>query len=341
MRTLLGCQAVLAALIAFGPTVDDANRVAGLLSVLVSLLISGAIMSIATRREAKLGLLALTTVAITLIAYRNADPAGIRSPLAALGTPLMAKDAATALLPPHLLGLAVGAPTVFLAAIVFQRQHPLWLRAIWMLGAVLGGLALLLSDSRDAWVAAAASCAVLVCTAFLRGRRAILVAAIVVSVVAGLVVVGTLGDDVSLKQREHLWRIGLAHVAANPLTGVGYGGLAALFAREAPGIGTNAHSLVVQVLGDFGLLGLAALVAAVVGSLRAAVSDPRSSATAFRGFIASIVFVLVAGMAESIIDATQRFPRGDVTIVLPLLFAVLAVPLSRRPAPSRALLRSS
>ena len=122
VRTLLFCQLVFGAIIAVGPTINDANRVAGLASVAVSIVISSAIALTSDRRELKLGLLALMTTALTFLAFRYADPSSIRSRLAEIGAPLMAADAANQLLPPHLLGLAVGPPALFLAALVSHRR---------------------------------------------------------------------------------------------------------------------------------------------------------------------------------------------------------------------------
>ena len=329
VRTLLFCQLVLGAIIAFGPTINDPNRIAGLAGTAVSMVISAAVIFASDRREVKLGLLAIVATAITLLAYRNADPVGIRSPLAEIGVPLMAADTADRLLPRHLLGLAAGPPALFLAGLAWHRPHPLWLRSVWLLSAALGVAAIGFSDSRDAWIAAVAGGAALMCSAFVARRCAVLLFAASISAAAGLATLVSFGEDVSLQGREQLWVIGLRHVAANPLFGLGYGGLSDLYRQETPGAGTNAHSLVVQVLGDFGAIGLIVLALTVVDSVRSAISDERLSRAAFGGFFGCLVFVLVAGMAESIIDATQQYPGTDVTIVLPLLFVVLAIPLRR------------
>ena len=329
VRTLVFSQVALAIIVAVGPTANTANRIAGIASIAVSLVISAGIAMLSRRRELLLGLLAVVAIGITYLAFRYADPVGIRSPLAQAGVGLMARLPAERILPRHLLGLAAGPPALFLAALVIHRGHPVWLRVLWLGGAAAGAGAIILSDSRDTWIAAAAGVAVLALSALVRRRGVLILVAVALAAAAAFAVVSTIGDDVSLRQREDLWRIGLRHVAASPLFGVGYGGLGAILQREAPGVGTNAHNLVVQTLADFGVLGFIVLTLLAVRSAGAAVRDATTSSAAFRGYAACLTFLGVAGMAESLIDATRAFPTGEVTIVVPLLFAVLAVPVVR------------
>lgn len=322
------CQLLFAAIIAFGPTIDQANRVAGLASVAASIVVSVAAAAISTGRELKLGILAVITTVLAIFALPYSDGQVPRSPVAAIGVGFMgAGGAETRLLSPHIVGLAIGVPALFLISLVFHSGHPLWLRVLWFLTAAAGGVVVGLSDSRDALIAAATGLLVLMLSFVFKRRGFMLMVCTLAIAAAGLAALLFFGDDPALRGRAEVWNRALRALADTPVFGLGYGGLSGLYRREIPAVGTNAHNLFIQSAADFGLVGLSGLLLLVACSVRAAVVDACVSPALFRGFVASVAFVGVAGMAESIVDMTQRFPKADVTIVVPLLFVVLARPL--------------
>jgi O-antigen ligase len=323
---LLAGELGLGIIILAGPA-DGPNRLAGLTSLGFTMIVSGFVATAGRAREYKLGLLSCTTVFIAAMALPSADPVGIRSPLAQGAATVFAIGFREHAVPRHLVGLAAGVPTLFLVALTGYKRHLRWLRVLWLGMAITGGLIVLASDSRVAWVAVAAGCVSLVVPAVVGSRAIAGLAALAAVVCAGFAVGHWLGGDVSLIGREQLWRLGLHRVTASPLLGLGFGGLAAVYREELPEVGTNAHNLVIQTLGDFGLAGLVVVLSLMVWSCAAAFSPHLPQAT-FAGFLASFVYLVVAGMAESIVDATQTFATTSITIVLPLMFAVLAVPLS-------------
>lgn len=330
MLPLLFCQGLFGVIVAIGPGVDNANRVAGLASVSVSIIVSSSVAVTSTRRELKLGILAVITTALAVLALPYCDGQVLRNPGALSGAFLMAASDENRLLSPHIVGLTMGAPTLFLTSLAFHKAHPIWLRLVWTLGAATGMALIGLTDSRDAAIATASGLLVLVFSLVFKHRGVVALFCGLAIAAAGLVTLFIFGEDPSLRQREQLWGIALRALVDSPLLGLGYGRLGAMYRAEFPAIITNAHNLIVQTAADFGGIGVMALALAVVSSLRAAVVETVVSPAMFRGFMASLTFVVVAGMAESVVDMAQRFAAADVTIVVPLMFAVLAVPLGCR-----------
>lgn len=330
MLPLLLCQVLFGAIIAFGPTINHANRVAGLASVAVSIIVSSATASISTNRELKLGILALVTTVLALFALPYTDGQVLRNPVAVAGAPLMATTADARLLSPHILGLAAGAPALLLISLVFHPAHRSWLRALWLLGAIVGLGIIGLSDSRDAAIAAASGVLALSASFYIKRRGVLVLICGLLILVAGLGTLFISAIDANLRVRGELWVLALQFLSDNPAFGLGYGGLSSIYHRALPTIGTNAHNLWIQTAADFGAIGLIALMLTAVFSVRISVVDTRVSPALFRGFVATATFLGVAGMAESIVDMTQRYAFADVTIVVPLLFVVLAMPLLRR-----------
>ena len=125
----------------------------------------------------------------------------------------------------------------------------------------------LLSGSRSAWIAITVACLLMAASSFrdLRGLRRvsrgrIVVGALVAAVgaVAIAFVVPRLTQTSSLLYREGLWRDTLSVWRGDPLLGIGPGAMP--YARQAigPFLQPHSHDVPLGILGDAGLLGLAA-----------------------------------------------------------------------------------
>lgn len=277
MWPLLLCQLLFGALVAFGPTIDDANRIAGLVSIAIVVVVSSAVASISTSREPKLGLLALTTIVVAAVALPYTDGHALRGMAASTGASLMAANDETRLLSPHILGLAVGAPALFLASLVIHADRRSWLRGLWLLGAVSGVAIVGLSDSRDAAIATAGGMLVIGASRFTKRRGTLLLGCGILVAAAGLGTVLVLDTDAALRERRELWSLAMRFIADSPVGGLGYGGLSGIYHREFPGFATNAHNLFIQTAADFGLIGVTALILTVMVHLRRSNGSMRRS----------------------------------------------------------------
>jgi O-antigen ligase len=213
--------------------------------------------------------------------------------------------------------------------------------------AVLAALAALgipltvLSGSRSAWIAMAAAAAVLVAPwvvrrsrdglgGWLRVARAGWTPRRVGLAVAGLVVVGLvavavgsrLTDLRSLLYRGFLWRDTLDAWSADPLFGIGPGSMP--FARQAaapplsfPVRQPHSHDIPLGILGDAGLLGVAAALAVVVTFV--ALAGPWRTRT----LPGRAAFAVLAGCAVGMLFEDLTFLPGF--SLLCLLLAAIAL----------------
>lgn len=168
----------------------------------------------------------------------------------------------------------------------------------------------LLSGSRSAWLAVAVSGAVLAVPAIRRARMPRRwtpqkVGAGVVGVLAGAgmlaLIAQRLTEVTSLVYRGYLWRDTLAAWAPHAITGIGPGSMpwarqAAAPALTFPVRQPHSHNIPLGILGDAGLIGLAAALALFVafvilsGPWRTRTLAGRSAFAVLIGFVASALF---------------------------------------------------
>ena len=225
-------------------------------------------------------------------------------------------------------------------------EPPAWRRGI-RIGLVAVGIPLtVLSGSRSAWLAIGLTLVSAVAAWTWRqrhrlrrprrlGPRHLLIGlgALILAGGAALLVVPRLTAVASLLYRATLWRDTLAAWAADPLLGVGPGFMP--FARQAaapdltfPVRQPHSHNLPLGVLGDAGLVGLAAALVVVValavvaGPWRARTATGRAAALALLGlgigglfedltFLPNFNLIVIALVAVAVTDA------GAVTWVRP------------------------
>jgi tetratricopeptide (TPR) repeat protein len=172
-----------------------------------------------------------------------------------------------------------------------------------------------LSGSRSALLAMGVTALVFLAPQLMHGRWRRLLASGAWRTVAGLIGLGLVGLIVvylaprltaitSLIYRERLWRDTLAVWATRPVLGIGPGTMPyARQAAAAPGLPPirqpHSHDLAMGVLGDAGLLGLAAAIVLVIVFLWIA-GPQRSRTTTGRAASAVLVGFLVAGFFEDL-----------------------------------------
>jgi len=202
--------------------------------------------------------------------------------------------------------------------------------------APLAAWALVVSQTRSAWIGAALGLAVI---AVLRAPRLLwllgaAVAAVVLlrpaSVTSRLTVV-----DESSRDRYYMWQAGVDMVLDKPVFGQGPGMILAVYPRyrwpEAPNPRQpHLHNNLFQVTAERGLPGLAfflwwatAALAAALGESRRGASEGPGTAWAAGGVLGAIAAVLVAGLFE--------YNLGD-SEVLMLFLLLTAVPFALRNA---------
>lgn len=209
-------------------------------------------------------------------------------------------------------------------------------------GAVRGGLVAvgipltILSGSRSAWLAIGAT-AFLVGVPWLWRRRSLLlrpgvstgrvvaagVASIAVAAVLAVLVLPRLGAVSSLIYRVSLWRDTLQAWSSDPLLGIGPGMMP--YARQAaaadftfPVRQPHSHNLPLGVLGDAGLVGLAAAIALVI--VIGVVAGPwRMRTPAGRGAAIVLVGLGIGGLSEDL----TFLPNFNVLAICLLAVALL------------------
>ena len=213
--------------------------------------------------------------------------------------------------------------------------RPRWLRLL-----LLGATAFLLiplaalSGSRSAWLALGVAALVYVGPNLRRlrrirlprPRRGGLVAAglsVLVLIIAIAFVAPRFTAITSLVYRERLWTDTLSAWSVSPVTGIGPGTMPyARQAAAAPGLGPirqpHSHDLALGVLGDAGLLGLAAGISIVVvffwfaGPHRSRTARGRTAASVLAGF-------LVAGFVEDL----TFLPSFDLIVLMLAAIALI------------------
>lgn len=182
---------------------------------------------------------------------------------------------------------------------------------------VVGVPLTVLSGSRSAWLAMATTAALLAGPWLWRRRsellgvtrhgprRIVAGAAVAIGLVAvGVLVAPRLTAVTSLLYRGDLWRDTLAAWASSPITGIGpglmpYARQAAAPAMSFPVSQPHSHNLPLGVLGDAGLLGLAA--AGLVITTFALAAGPWRSRSAFgRTASSTLIGFAVAGLFEDL-----------------------------------------
>ncbi|TMB84813.1 MAG: hypothetical protein E6J39_02910 [Chloroflexi bacterium] len=229
--------------------------------------------------------------------------------------------------------------------------RPRWLRLL-LLGTTVVLIVPLaaLSGSRSAWLALGVAGLVFVAPALGRLRRfrpprpsrgGLVAAGVLVVVLAiGVAFVAPRFTAItSLVYRERLWMDTLTAWSTTPVTGIGPGTMPyARQAAAAPGLGPirqpHSHDLALGVLGDAGLLGLAAGLSVVVlffwvaGPQRSRTTRGRAAASVLAGF-------LVAGVVEDL----TFLPSFDLIVLLLAAIAIVdagAVRWTRLRLPARA-----
>jgi O-antigen ligase len=207
--------------------------------------------------------------------------------------------------------------------------------------AVVGVPLTVLSGSRSAWIAIAAAAAVLAAPWIVRRSREGLrgwlrasragwtprrMALAFVGVVGGVLVVVVLGSRLtdlrSLLYRGFLWRDTLDAWSADPLFGIGPGSMP--FARQAaapplsfPVRQPHSHDIPLGILGDAGLLGLAAAV--VLAATFVILAGPWRT----RSMVGRAAFAVLAGAAVGMLFEDLTFLPGFSLLVM--LLAAMAL----------------
>jgi hypothetical protein len=195
------------------------------------------------------------------------------------------------------------------------RQVPRWLRTVLQIGLLAIGAPLtLLSGSRAAWLAVAAAVVAYAAPQLPRLRRwrprwtprsmGLATVGVTALSVGLLVVVPRLTAITSVLYRGVLWRDTLAAWSSSPLFGIGPGTMQ--FARQAaaddltfPERQPHSHNIALGVLGDAGVLGLAAAI--VLLAAFAWFAGPwRSRSVTGRAASAVLIGFVVAGMFEDL-----------------------------------------
>jgi O-antigen ligase len=203
--------------------------------------------------------------------------------------------------------------------------------------------ALVVSETRSAWVGAACGIGALAAVALLRAPRWAW-AALVVGAALVLVVPGGLRSrltvvDESSRDRYYMWQAGLDMVMERPVFGQGPGMIQVVYPRfrwpEAPNPRQpHLHDNVLQIAAERGLPGLVfflwwvgvAFLAALREARRAA-AEGRGTRWAAAGALAALAAVFAAGLFE--------YNLGDSEVLL-LVLLLTAVPFATRGEPAPA-----
>jgi len=332
-----------------GPAYDDRNRTAGLFSVAFSLTLV-LLASVMSARSRITTLAVITTVGVfaATVAVALIPPNALDDNASKWGLSRVVLDLWPHFSAPTIVGIAplfglrgqMPANTVgFLAALAPPAAISLaaTLRsrtaaAYWIAVCALGALAVLATGSRGAALSAAVG--VIVSVLAVRGYRWTYIATVVATTM--VLVLGWLAlnnaDDPDLFGRQGrlgIWFVALYYAAAEPLHGLGYG----VFTHLDPGY-FNAHNAYLETLLDFGVLGLAAVISALVSSFRAAArlseSDSRSVRVVGVTAVACLSALAVSAQFDSVIGMPIPLVNGTVSILMPLPFVLIALPFGLR-----------
>lgn len=131
--------------------------------------------------------------------------------------------------------------------------------------------------------------------------------------------------SLSLSGRRMVWDVAAELAADHPVAGAGIGQFARVWTVERTNLNLyvlHAHSIELELLGELGVIGLAAFAAFLVLALVAAARGPSRTAAA------AALGVLVVVVLQASIDWTWSFPA----VVAPMLLVLGA---TARPAPGR------
>jgi putative inorganic carbon (HCO3(-)) transporter len=249
----------------------------------------------------------------------------------------------------HALGVRVTAIRLLVAAVALgagalalrERTSAAFAALPWA-AALLSAWALLVSQTRSAWVGAACGLLALAALQLVRLPRrawaaAAVAAALLLTSPTGIRSRLTLRDESSI-DRYYMWQAGLDMVIERPVFGQGPGMVEVLYSRfrwpEAPNLHQpHLHNNLMQLAAERGLPGLVFFLWWTAVALLAALREAQRSAAQGRGagwpaaaVLASLAAVLAAGLFE--------YNLGD-SEVLMLVLLLTAVPFARnagRPA---------
>lgn len=248
--------------------------------------------------------------------------------------------------------LVISLPFAILQFATTRRKPTRLLTGILIL---LGGLVLLLTFSRGAWVAAAAG-VVIPAMVVLYSRNQLNIRSLRhtwnslsqwlrVGIIIGIVALAvaaiaflatfTIGGR-TVDYRTRLWEPAIHLFAEKPLTGYGlysYGtGLLRFWSSPPNHMHSHAHNLILNVAAELGIIGLAALAATVLASLRAMrcnwTTTPRQ-----RPFILATLGAITAFGVQQLFDVTILLP--SIALVGLVALALATAPFDPLPASQR------
>lgn len=201
-----------------------------------------------------------------------------------------------------------------------------WIRLCSGLAVLLAGAALVLTQSRGAWLAAGAVGAIIV----IRFAPALLrlpagIATLLVGLVLAYVVPITSSRVQNIEvnitdSRLALWRAAIRMFQASPVFGVGYGSYESRYPQYLDldffgGAVIQAHNLYLQLLAESGVIGLLSFIAlvgvaiwlAVRGHIAAHDNESRFAAALYVGVGMALIGVLIHGVVDVLFYASAQF----------------------------------
>lgn len=324
--TLILTELVLATLVC-ATAVNDLNRGAGLLTLGVTLaltLLMG--MSCPTRPVVVAASTVLLGCAATvaLVMVPEGSFRGVFGAHLPFSLPRVAPPGGV-FVHPNLVGL-VAMPASLSAMGLALHLGGRW--RWWLLAAAYCACIAIITSATAAWSLVAGLAVLLLSLTRVRDQLTLVSLLAVVGVASAGVALNL--QNRSFLERIPVWSAAIQHVLAAPLLTPGYGSFGY---NSFPSIQGNltAHSLLLQLLVDSGPIGLSAVIAALFVSFRHAKRlapvPGRTMAFLYGTFLAEAVALLVAGGAESVIETTMPHDAGYLTLVSPIPFFVLALPM--------------
>ncbi|TFV62350.1 hypothetical protein E4P41_07615 [Geodermatophilus sp. DF01-2] len=257
---------------------------------------------------------------------------------------------------PNELGLFCGIVLVVgLATATVHRSFGL--RALCWVSSAAAAAALAVSLSRGAWIGTVLGCLVLLVV--VPAVRRLLTAAAGLAL-AGLVVAMVLPTTGSLgvltarlrslvepsnpyDDRPLIWAEAIRQVADAPLLGVGSGGFSHAAVADASPLrsepATHAHSMVLGVSSEMGLLGLAAFLVLLVVAVATSVASVKRlgaqgpTGSGLRAMTGAVVAALGVVLGQGLIDLPLANPLTQTTLWLLVGLLAAIVEMARRPLP--------
>jgi len=228
---------------------------------------------------------------------------------------------------------------MLIVAAVFVARR----RLAYLIPVLLIAVALWVTGSRTAMLAAMVAAGLVVLSVTRSRRQRVVMLAAAAAVVLAAAVAGWLwypsdrNDPIafSVRTRLVLWRAGFSMMTTNPLFGVGLGGFYERSHDYAPEMldtviwrpHENAHNYFIQILAELGIPGLILFLAVLAGSLRAAWRDVRSN-TWTMGIVA---FLLTAVTGHPFLIPQVAYAFWMALAVAAVSNSELAVSRSTRP----------